>query len=145
MIDLFKKLAKKFIELLCDLFGWWCKRGETPPEPPKPAPVPDYIGEMERTHPERSGEDFLTVVELEALENTHFYTPHIDRAGDFVRNPEGNLICDKMKDTKPILKGSKVKVYRWAFPVDGGVVRESLYHIEQTKGLIDVKKFSKPE
>jgi hypothetical protein len=145
MIELLKKLVQKFIEQLCDWFGWWCKRGETPPEPPKPMPVPDYIEEMKRTHPGRSGEDFIQWVELTALENTHFLTPHIDRAGELVRNEEGNLICEKMKNTKPIFEGAKVRVYRWAFPVDSGVVRESLYHIEDKKGLIDIKKFSKPE
>lgn len=138
------ELWRKFIELLCSIFRCRGKSGETPPEPPYVPPVPDYIEEMQRTHPGRSGEDFLKWVELKALENTHFYTPHIDRAGDTVRNEDGNLICDKIPNTAPILKGAKVKVYRWAFPVDGGVVRETLYHIEDTKGLINIKKFTKP-
>lgn len=137
MWDLVKELWQKFIELLSSVFGGWGKGGETPPEPPKQVLVPDYIGEMQRKHPERSGEELGEVVELTALENAFFYAPHVDRAGEFVRNPLGNLIC--VEEGK-IFAGAKVKAFRWAFQVDGMNVRET-----KEGKLIDIKKFSKPE
>jgi hypothetical protein len=131
----------KIIERLLEWLKTWRKPGEKPPEPIEP---PFYMDEMKKPHPGLSGEDLAQVVELTALEDTFFYIPSFTNDGHYLRNKAGNLILKQMAG-EGIPKGATVEVYKWAFPVDGGNVRESRWHITDSKGLIDISKFTKPE
>jgi hypothetical protein len=138
MIEWLKNLWKRFVE-------WtWGKIDETDPPPPLPMPLPFYIAEMRKTHPGLSDEELKETVDLEAKEDTTFYISQMKHDGSYLRNEKGRLILKPMAGEK-IPAGTLVEVYRWAFPVDGGAVRESRWHITDSKGLVDVRKFSTPE
>jgi len=90
---------------------------------------------------------FRGTVEPPKPPGPYFRTPHIQRDGEIARNEKGNMICEIMKPKADsfVRKGRRVVVYRWAFPVNGGTARETVYHIIDRKGLIDIKDFTKPE
>ena len=113
-------------------------------EPPKPPPVdtlPFYMDHLRRAHPTKTDHELQTAVWLKCNTLTWFYGP----TGQ--KNDEGWMLLDpaRPKEDHEIHAGQSVLVYRWAFPADGGNVREVVYHIDGKKMLIDIRAFEKPE
>ena len=137
MIELLKKLWEW---IRTHLFG-----KKTPLPDPPPLELPFYIEEMRDGHPGMPDEELAETVWLTALEDTTFFEPHVLKNGEIYRNDDGFMVLRPMRNQK-IGQGKQVQVYRWAFRVDGGSVRESVWQPEAgKKGLASVKKFSKPE
>ena len=139
-----EKVIIFFAKLLEHLSEWLYSLIKQPVEPPPAFYPPTYLAEIQKAHSGLPVEELSETYDAEALEDTAFYTPHIDREGDMVRNEKGNLILDKYKG-ELIGQGKVVELYRYAFMADGGSYRETRWHVTDKKGLVDIRKFSKPE
>jgi len=119
-----------------------------PPPPEEPPVLPFYIKYMRANHPDKSDEELSEAVWLECQTLTHFYEPIYQDAAKthWHDNDDGWPFVQpaQKKDDHEIHAGQEVLVYRWAFPADGGTVREVVYSIDGLKRLINIKAFDQP-
>lgn len=113
------------------------------PEPPA-LELSHYVDEQRRARPDLSDEELAETYWATCIvSDSYMYTADIDRFGKYKRNDSGNMIFEQATAKENELKqGDEVLVYRWAFPVDGGVVRASVY---QPTLAVNIKHFTKPE
>lgn len=138
------------IEFIKKIWAWLKALlfGKEKPEPPPPEPEPlvlsFYIEEQRRAHPDKSDEELAEKYWATCtVDDSHFYdVKYNKKTGEAVRNDAGNLVMVVVGGAENELhKDDQVYVYRWAFPVDGGNVRPSVY---QPLYNVNIKHFSKP-
>lgn len=144
MKQLFRKwLGIDKLELALDDLEYEVHNHEHGAEPPPPneLELSFYVDEQRRQHPALTDEQLAETYWATAEQDTRLYDVSYDKEGAAQRNDEAQLILEYAGGDNEVKAGQQVLVYRWAFQVDGGNVRASVY---QPMYMVNIKHFTKP-